>query len=165
LRAKRESIIDFILPEYISQKRDDKDMKTGKFLITGMAAGAVIWVIFFIVNTVVNIALPYNIFELGGMRAANDPVMLLFFLHPFVLGLALAYVYPYIGKSLEGDSLRKGTKFGLMMWVVVSVPSIFLVYASMNYPNGFTVNSIAGSFLYMLAAGIVIAKISKIDKT
>ena len=140
-------------------------MKNGKFLMSGIAAGAVIWVIFFAVNMVVNIVLPYNILELGGMRAANDPVMLLFFLHPFVLGVALAYVYPYVGKSLEGSNLKKGEKFGLLMWAVVNVPSIFLVYTSMNYSMGFTVNSIVGSFLYMLAAGIVIAKISKIDKT
>jgi hypothetical protein len=124
-----------------------------KLLVSGILAGVVITIVSFIVNATVGMVWPYNVLELGGMRAATDPMMLLFFLHPWVLGFALSYAYPYAEKSLKGD----GKAFGLLMWIVVSIPSAFLVYTSMNYPIGFTVSSVVGSLLYMLAAGMAIA--------
>ena len=44
------------------------------------------------------------------------------------------------------------------MWIVVDITSAFLVFSSMDYPIGFTVNSVAGSLLDTLIAGIIIAK-------
>ena len=136
-------------------------MKTGKFLMSGVAAGVVILVLSQAMQLIVASIMPYNVLTLAGMRSVNDPIMILFFLHPFVLGLAMAYAYQHIVGSLKGNEVSKGTSFGALMWLVVSVPSAFLVWSSMNYPIGFTVSSIIGGLLYMLAAGILIAKMSK----
>lgn len=50
----------------------------------------------------------------------------------------------------------EGQRFGLLMWVAVSIPQAFLVYSSMDYPVGFTIQSIVGSLVYMVAAGVTI---------
>lgn len=128
-------------------------------LSAGIAAGIVITVISLVTGMVVQSIWPYDIFTLGGMRAKNDPIMILFFLHPFVLAGAMATVYSKLGGALSGDAVQKGKTFGLLLWLAVSLPSAFLVYTSMNYPIGFTISSIVGSLLYMPAAGITIAKI------
>jgi len=133
-------------------------MKAKQILVGGILAGIVIFVISWIFSWLSQTISQYNVLELAGMRAVDDPVAILFFVYPWVLGFALSYVYSYFDKALEGDSTAKGWKFGLLMWIVVSITSAFLVFGSMNYPVGFTVNSVVGPFIYMLVAGIIIAK-------
>ena len=131
-----------------------------KCVVAGLAAGVVILVVSQVVDFLVTMAFPgYSVLDLGGMRAVTDPIMMLFFLHPFVLGLALAFLYPYL--NLKGGPMAKGKKFGLMMWLVIVIPSAFMVFASMDYPLPFTVSQVVGGLLYMLAAGVVIAKLMK----
>ena len=88
-------------------------------------------------------------------------MMILYLLHPFVLAFALSYIYPMLEKNFKGSYIDKGKSFGIAMWIIVSIPSAFLVYSSMTYPIGFTVQSVIGGLLSMLAAGIVIARINK----
>lgn len=134
-------------------------MKLKQILIGGVLAGIVIEVISMTVSWLAQSIWNYDVLELAGMRTINDPVSILFFVYPWVLGFALVCVYSYFEKALEGNYIAKGWKFGLLMWVVVSISSAFLVFASMDYPIGFTVNSIIGPLIYMLVTGIVVAKI------
>jgi hypothetical protein len=134
-------------------------MKAGRFLASGILGGIVILIVSMIVSFAVQAAFGFNMLMLSGMRSISDPIMALFFLHPFVLSFAMTYAYGYIKGSLKGNYMKKGEKFGLIMWIVISIPSAFLVFSSMDYPVGFTVNSIVGPLIYMLAAGIVIAKL------
>jgi len=133
-------------------------MKWKQVFVGGIFSGIAIILIDMIFSCFTQTIWEYNVFELPGMRTIEDPVAILFFVYPWVLGFAMTYVYPYIGKVLEGDSIVKGWKFGLMMWVVVSITSAFLVFTSMNYPIGFTINSVVGPLIYMPVSGIVIAK-------
>lgn len=132
-------------------------MNWKKFIISGILAGIAISIITYIVSAVVTAILPYDIFSLGGIRAVTDPVMLLYFIYPWVFGFALSYAYQFFEKSLKGSWSSKGIRFGLLMWLVVGIPSAFMVYSSMNYPIGFTLDSFLGSLLCELGAGITIA--------
>jgi len=135
---------------------------TKKFLISGIIGGIVIWIISFIFDNILLMQVfPYDIFSLGGMRSMEDPLMILFFLNPFVLSFAMSYIYRFFSKPFSGDYLRKGTSFGFMVWLVAGIPSAFIVYTSMDYPIGFTISSFIGSLLYMLGTGIAIAKFSE----
>jgi hypothetical protein len=73
----------------------------------------------------------------------------------------MAIVYSKLGSAIKGTPMQKGVKFGLIMWLVSSLPSVFIVYTSMNYPIGFSLDSLLGSLIYMPLAGVVIAKIMK----
>lgn len=134
-------------------------MNPARVVLSIIAAGLVILVVSMITDALIQVGLPYNVLELGGMRSVNDPIMALFFLHYWVVGLALAVLYAFTRKSLQGTVLKKGIGLGVLGWLVYNVPSAFVVFTSMNYPIGFTVQSVAGSLLSMLAAGIAIAKI------
>jgi hypothetical protein len=134
-------------------------MKLKQILIGGILAGIVIEVISMGFSWLAQSIWNYDVLKLAGMRRINDPVSILFFVYPWVLGFALVCVYSYFEKALEGNYVAKGWKFGLLMWVVVSISSAFLVFASMDYPIGFTVNSIIGPLVYMPVTGIVVAKI------
>lgn len=136
-------------------------MEIKHFALAGISAGLVIFIVSMVVGMVVQSVFPYNLLELGGMRAGNDPLMILFFLHPWVLAFAMVFVYEKLGRGIQGSPMSRGKTFGLMMWIVVSIPSEFLVYSSMDYPIGFTLQSFFGSLIYMVLSSMVIARIMR----
>lgn len=136
-------------------------LETKTIVISGIVAGIVILVLSMIVSTATQALFDYNVLTLAGMRSVNDPVSILFFLHPFVVGLAMAILYDFAKKSFTGTVIRKGIVLGLLGWIVYGIPSAFIVFSSMDYPIGFTVNSVIGSLVYMLGAGITITRLSK----
>jgi uncharacterized membrane protein len=136
-------------------------LETKTIVISGIVAGIVILVLSMIVSTATQALFDYNVLTLAGMRSVNDPVSMLFFLHPFVVGLAMAILYDFTKKSFTGTATTKGIVLGLLGWTVYGIPSAFIVFSSMDYPIGFTVNSVIGSLLYMLGAGITITRLSK----
>jgi hypothetical protein len=134
-------------------------MKGKQIVIGGIIAGIFIEVLSLAFSWFTQTVWDYNMVELAGMRSVEDPISILFFFYPWVLGFALAYVYSWFEDSLDGEYIEKGWKFGLLMWLVVNISSAFLVFSSMEYPIGFTVNSVFGSLIYMLVTGVFIAKI------
>jgi len=134
-------------------------MKLKGILISGLVSGLIIFVVWMIVSMAVQLLAPYDVLKLSGMRDKEDPLMLLFFLYPWVIGFALAVVYSYMGKSLQGTAVHKGQMFGKLMWLVTSLPSAYIVYTSMDYPIAFTATSGVASLIYMPIAGIAIAKL------
>jgi hypothetical protein len=133
-----------------------------KTIVTsGLVAGIVVLALSMIISTVTQSLFGYNVLALAGMRSVNDPISILFFLFPFVVGLAMAILYDFTRKSFSGTATRKGVVLGLLGWIVYGIPSAFIVFSSMNYPLGFTVNSVIGSLVYMLGAGITITQLSK----
>ena len=136
-------------------------LETKTIVVSGIVAGIVILALSMVVSTATQALFDYNVMTLVGMRSVNDPVSLLFFLHPFVVALALAILYDFTKKSFTGTPMRKGTMLGLLGWIVYGIPSAFIVFSSMDYPIGFTINSVIGSLIYMLGAGITITKLSK----
>ncbi len=136
-------------------------MDTKSVVVSGIVGGIVVLVLSMIVSTATQALFDYNVLTLAGMRSVNDPVSMLFFVYPFVVGLAMAILYDFTKKSFTGTAIRKGIVLGLLGWIVYGIPSAFIVFSSMEYPIGFTVNSVIGSLVYMLGAGITITKLSK----
>jgi len=136
-------------------------LETKTVFISGIAAGIVILVLSMIVSTITQALFNYNVLALAGMRSINDPVGMLFFLYPFVVALPIAVLYGFTKRSFTGTAMRKGIVLGLLGWIVYGIPSAFIVFSSMDYPLGFTVNSVIGSLIYMLGAGITITSLSK----
>ena len=132
-----------------------------KWLVSGFLGGIVFFVLSFIGQFIIQSFWPYNALELPGMRSIEDPVLLLFFLYPFVLSFAMALVFQAVFGSLKGNFEQKGRQFGVLCWLLASIPSAFVVFSSMNYPVGFHVENFIFSFAYLVAAGIVIARFSE----
>lgn len=128
-----------------------------KIAIGGIAAGIAITIVSWVVYFAVLAVFPFDMMKLGGMRAADDPIMMLWFLHPFVIGFAMSIAFQKFKGSF--DKCR-GKAFGIFVWLLAGLPSAFLVWTSMTYPIGFTVNSLLGTLLYMIAAGLVLEKVS-----
>jgi hypothetical protein len=139
-------------------------MKWKQFILGGIIAGIIIEIISYAFSWLTQTITNYNVMELAGMRPITDPISVLYFVYPWVLGFILSFAFPYFQKSFEGTNTPIGLKFGFLMWIVISIPSAFLVFASMNYPLGFTINSVLGSLIYLLVAGGCIGKFSSWTK-
>ncbi len=138
---------------------EERNMRWKQVVVGGIVSGIVILIIDLIFSWLTQTIWQYNVLELSGMRTIDDPVAVLFFAYPWVLGFALSIVYSHLGKALNGNSISKGLKFGFLMWIVVGFTSAFLVFSSMDYPIGFTMNSVISSLIYIPLASIVISKI------
>ena len=129
-----------------------------KILLAGFLAGFAIAFVWLGFDYLVQQFLPYDASDLSGTRAMDDPLMAVFFLHPWVIGFSMAAVYPFFTKIIRCKGC-KPKMYALIVWILTGVPQFFIVFTSMDYPVGFYINQLLGGFLYIVAASYVIWKI------
>jgi hypothetical protein len=135
-------------------------MEWKKVLIAGIAGGILFFIVQFACSLLANLVAPYDIFAIGGMRARDDPVMLLFFAYPFVLSFMSALVFDRVKTALGGSCCGgAGMTFGLILILLVTVPGMFVIYSSMNYPFGFYLGNILVGIIGFPAVGALYARI------
>ena len=112
-------------------------MQIKKILEAGIAGGILLFVIMIFTGFVANAFVPYNIFDLPGMRPAADPVPVLFLLYPFVISFTSAILFDFLNPVLTGGIGRRGAIFGTFLILLINIPNQFVIYTSMYYPAGF----------------------------
>jgi|SRR3989339_1461074 len=85
-------------------------------------------------------------------RPWTDPLMQLFFAYPFVLGLALAYVWDKVKGSIS--SLILG------YFLVAIIPGMLITYSSFHVSLLMTLNWTLGSLINVLVAAMVLKKMN-----
>ena len=105
-----------------------------KILVPGLLAGVAMLVTGMMVTQIFNAVFPTLATEYtnpGLFRSWSDPIMSLFFLYPFLLGLILAWVWDKTKKLLSSkDIMTRGWQFGASYWVISSIPGMFITYSS-----------------------------------
>lgn len=120
-------------------------MHIRKILLAGVLGGLLLLVVMLVAGAAATAILPYNIFDIPGMRPATDRVSVLFFCYPFVLALSGAILYDVLSPALSGDVVRKGAVFGFLLFVISTIPGLFVIWSSMYYPAGFYLeNALSG---------------------
>jgi len=127
--------------------------------LAGLVGGAVLFVLLFGTSLLMNTFVSYGISGFGGMRAMNDPVMLLFFFYPFVVAFAQAFVFDLAKDSLKGTRVRKGLMFSAMMFIIMTIPGLFVMYTSMTWPVGFYIATLFWEVPGFLVTGALYTKI------
>lgn len=129
--------------------------------------GIVVGIINLILGTVVSylfmlfpaVSADYN--NSAVMRAWSDPLMSLFFVYPFIQGIILAWVWDMSKTLFHGTLAGRGTKFGLAIWLISTIPGMWMSYTC--FPLSFLtiVSWTVGGFVTAIAAGIILARINK----
>jgi hypothetical protein len=130
-------------------------METRKIIISGLAGGLILFVLQFAFSFIAAIIAPYDVLALGGMRAVNDPIMALFFAEPFVLAFAAAIAFSVVRGSFPGPAPDAGIRFGLMLFLLITIPNTFVIFTSMNYPPGFHISNILFGVVGFPIAGMI----------
>jgi len=90
-------------------------------------------------------------------RANSDPLMLLFFAHPFLLALVLFWIWKKV-KNIFGNN---GLKFGFAYWIIAVIPGMFATYASMPYSFLMVLSWTISGLVQAIIAGLILSKFDK----
>jgi hypothetical protein len=137
-------------------------MDAKKIAVGGISAGFLLLVLMMVSGFLVNLIMPADISRYAGMRAMDDPVMMLFYLYPFVIALGAAVVFDGVKGCLEGSAEQKGLRFGALLFCVMTIPSLFVMYTSMTWPLDFYVSTGIWEIIAFPLMGILFARIWKI---
>lgn len=137
-------------------------MNAKNITVAGIAGGIILLIAMFLFGMIAGIIAPFDMATLGGMRAPNDPVMSLFFFYPFVLSFAAAVLFDFIRDSLKGTVFNKGIMFGLLLFLLETIPSMFIIFTTMTYPIGFHISSFLTGIIAYPVIGITFTKIWKV---
>ena len=95
------------------------------------------------------------------IRPFSDPLMSVFFLYPFILGIALAWAWNKSKSLFLGTTAARGTKFGLSVWLISTIPGMFVSYTcfpiSILTVLSWTVDGLAASIII----GMIVARMNR----
>ncbi|HOZ87536.1 MAG TPA: hypothetical protein PL029_07250 [Bacteroidia bacterium] len=77
--------------------------------------------------------------------------MAFYYLHPFVISLALSWFWTRFKGVLTGGFITRGVEFGLIYVLVATLPMLWLIYATMNVSAAI----IATWFVLALFQGVI----------
>lgn len=136
-----------------------------KILVPGLIAGLVMLVAGMVIGQLCTLALPSMAKEYENaslFRQWSDPIASLFFLYPFFLGIALAWVWDRTkGVIGEGSIWVKGSRFARAFWIVSTLPGILMSYSSFPISLAMALTWLLSSLLQLLCAGFIYAKMNK----
>lgn len=102
-----------------------------KIIWPGLLLGVIMLVVNFIVSylfmLIPSVSADYTS---GFMRSWQDPLMMAFFLYPFILGIILAAFWNTTKASFKGK--MRGCKFGWWIFFLTTVPGMYITYTSFN---------------------------------
>jgi hypothetical protein len=130
-------------------------MEWKKFIISWVLGSVLLYITLFLVSAITMVIAPFNIFDVGGMRAATDPFMMLYYLYPVILSFITTFVFSVVRGSLQGSYVEKGSMFGLLMFLLLTVTSGFIIITTMQYPIGFYIDMILNGLISYPLLGIL----------
>lgn len=139
-----------------------------KVLVGGVVSGIVLFILMFTVNAFIgNLIHPtmQHEFKNGAYRSFSDPLMSYIFVHPFVIGIIMAYLF-YLFEPFKNEKefLPQGLKYGLIIWLIAGLPGMLMTYSA--YAEAVTSGAMVltwtvSGLINVLAAGIIIAYLNR----
>ncbi|PWR72669.1 hypothetical protein [Methanospirillum lacunae] len=130
-------------------------------MTAGFAGGFILLIISFVADFATQFVTPYSIFEVPGMRSISDPVMMLYFVYPFIFAFIAAIIWQIIRGSLPENQKSAAWQFAGILFILVIVPNIWVMYTSMLYPTGFYISNILTGVIGYPAIGYLNARFNR----
>ncbi|OGZ65638.1 MAG: hypothetical protein A2812_03405 [Candidatus Staskawiczbacteria bacterium RIFCSPHIGHO2_01_FULL_36_16] len=136
-------------------------MNVKRILVSGLLAGLVIFIASMLTSKIFGVIFPWLNAEYQNesiFRPWSDPLMLLYFLYPFLLGIILAWFWQKT-KNVFGDNLKGGASFGIAYWIVSSIPGMFITYSSFQVSLLMVISWSLAGLVSAVLAGIIFVKL------
>ena len=91
---------------------------------------------------------------------AQSERYLLYFAHPFIVGLALSWFWDRFKGILKGSFLGRGIEFGMAYALVAVFPMMWLIYSAINVSLALVVSWLLFGILQGVAAGLIFGKMN-----
>ncbi len=85
---------------------------------------------------------------------------LIYYLHPFVISLALSWFWSRFKSALKGSFITRGIEFGLAYTVVAIAPMMLMIYSAMNVSLLMVLTWVVHGLLQGIVAGLVLEKMN-----
>ena len=131
-----------------------------RIFFPGIIAGLLMTIVGMAISMLMGKAVPTLMAEYKNInifRPWEDPLMQLFYAHPFVLGLALAYVWDKVKGSLSGNRV---VGFALGVFLVATLPGMLITYASFQLSLAIVLSWTVMGLANALVAGLVFNKMN-----
>ncbi len=136
-----------------------------KLFLYGVLAGVGIFIVSLAVSFLSQLLMPGITMEYTNQnvfRPWSDPVMSLYYLYPFVLGVILSFVWEKTKKLItDKNYFQRGLKFGLWYWVASSIAGMLITYSSFQVSLPLVLSWTTGGLFEAIVAGVILAKVNK----
>jgi hypothetical protein len=85
---------------------------------------------------------------------------MLYYLHPFVVSMALSWFWTRAKGVLKGTFITKGIEFGLIYVLIATIPMMWLIYSSLNVSLSIVATWFVFSLVQGIVAGLVFEKVN-----
>lgn len=136
-----------------------------KIILPGLLAGLAMLVVSMLVSWIFGLIVPSlaKVYVNSGIfRPWTDPLMMLYFVYPFLLGLLLSWFWNKTKSSFDGKSVWcKGAKFGFAIFLIATIPGMFMTYSSFVLPFTMILSWTVSGLLELVVAGFILANLNK----
>jgi hypothetical protein len=134
-----------------------------KILWTGLLTGIAMLFVNIAINPLFNIIFPSlkDAYMNEFFRPWDDPIMMLFFAYPILLGFPLAFIWEKTKKQFGNCKTQNALIFTLIFITTISLPTFFINYSSFNLPFTMILSWTLMSVINGLSAGLVLTSLNK----
>lgn len=131
-----------------------------KIIKQGLMIGIANLLVWFLLSQVLNLLIPSLAKEYQNnslFRPWTDPLMMTFFLYPFILGFVLAYFWNTFGNQFQGKTrAQKALNFTKFYFLIATVPGMFVSYTSFQVSALMIVSWTLAGLLETFVAGYIL---------
>ncbi len=134
-----------------------------KIIFPGIVVGIVTLTIGMVISYLFMLspAVSADYYNAGLMRPWADPVMWLFFLYPFIQGIALSWAWGRSKALFKGTIKQRGMRFGLAIWIIATIPGMLVSYSSFQLSLLTVLSWTVSGLISLIAAGCILAGMNK----
>jgi len=133
----------------------------GKIIITGLVAGAVLLLISVIGLYTITLIFPEATLQyVDSAFDTESHKRIVYYLHPFVISLALSWFWVRFRSVLRGTFFTRGIEFGLIYSLVATFPMMWLIYSALNISLAMVVTWFILALIQGIIAGLVLEKMN-----
>lgn len=132
-----------------------------KVVISGLVAGALMLGVSLLLSLIISAIFPDSMAEYSNsdiFRQWGDPLMYYFFLHPFVMGVILSFIWLKVGGLINGEGLEKGLVYGFYVWIFFGVPGMLMTISSFQVSTFLVLTWTVSVLAQDMAAGVAISR-------
>lgn len=135
-----------------------------RILFPGLLAGGLMLGVSLVLGLVSSAIFPDAMAEYSNseiFRQMDDPLMFYFYLHPFVMGVILSFIWLKVRGLIDGDGLKKGLVYGFYVWLLFGVPGMLISITTFQVSTLLVLTWTVSVLAQDLAAGVGLARMTR----
>jgi len=132
-----------------------------RILISGLIAGVILFIVsygglYLAIKFIPALFIEYN----GPLFNSDGSKDLLFYMHAFIVSLALSWFWDRFKTLFKGHSILRGVEFGFVYAFIALLPLMWISYSALDITLPIVISWFLYGLLQAIVAGVVFAKVN-----